>query len=205
MAFGNTVLTMPDTRLVWADGADIVGQCNQVCRNYQGDWVWFMGDDHTFAPDMLQRLLDRDVDVVVPLCLKRTPPFHPVVYAGQNELGEYYVGELPTSGITEIYAAGSAGMLVRRHVLEAIADPWFESHGGMNEDLTFCAKVRDAGFRIWCDLDCTLGHISNYTVWPVVREDGWHAELEIERTLRLTLPGPRALSTPPPPPVEVPA
>ena len=183
-----TISAKPDdTRLIWAEGSDIVGQCNQICRNYRGDWVWFMGDDHVFAPDLLPRLLERNVDVVVPLCLKRTPPFDPVVYGGQNELDQYYVADLPDHGITEVYAAGSAGMLVRRPVLEAIPDPWFESHGGMNEDLTFCAKVRDAGFRIWCDVDLLLGHLSNHTVWPVRRDDGWHADIEIDRTLRLPL------------------
>ena len=189
----------PDgTRLIWAESSDIVGNCNSICRNYRGDFVVFLGDDHVFDPDWLLRLLAHNVDVVVPLCLKRTPPYDPVVYGGQNEKGEYFVADLPGGGLAEVYAAGSAGMLVRRHVLEAIDDPWFESHGGLNEDLTFCAKIRDAGFRIWCDVDTRLGHLNSYTVWPARRDGGWHADLDMGNST--VIPVRRQLVGPPPVP-----
>jgi hypothetical protein len=182
-----TILGKPDdTRLIYTRTVDIVGNCNTICRNYRGEWIWIIGDDHTFDPDILFRLLEHEVDVVVPLCLKRSPPYDPVVYGGQNERGEYFGAELPAEGLVEIYAAGSAGMLVRRHVLEAIDDPWFESYGGLNEDLEFCRKVRDSGHRIWCDVDCCLGHISTHAVWPAYRDGGWHADLVVDP--RLTLP-----------------
>jgi len=182
-----TILGKPeDTRLIYTRTVDVVGNCNTICRNFRGEHVLFLGDDHTFDPDLYLRLLAWDVDVVVPLCLKRTPPYDPVVYGGQNERGEYYGADLPSHGLTEVYAAGSAGMLVRRHVLEAIADPWFESHGGLNEDLTFCQKVREAGFRIWCDVDTRIGHMSIHQIWPVHRDGGWHADLVVDS--RLTLP-----------------
>ena len=70
-------------------------------------------------------------------------------------------------------------MLVRRSVLDALEDPVFESHGGLNEDLTFCAKVRDAGFRIWCDTDARLGHIGQVDVWPVFKDGEWQINLHL--------------------------
>jgi GT2 family glycosyltransferase len=183
-----TILGKPDgTRLIWTKSVDVVGNCNTICRNYKGDWVWFIGDDHVFNPDLIIRLLEHEVDVVVPLCLKRTPPYDPVVYGRQNMKGEYVGADLPETGLTEIYAAGSAGMLVRREVFEAIDDPWFESHGGLNEDLTFCAKIRAAGFKIWCDVDTLLGHMANHTVWPAYRDGGWHTDIQFDPTLRLPL------------------
>lgn len=188
----------PDgTRLIWTESSDIVGNCNTICRNYRGEWVWFLGDDHVFDPDILIRLLARDVDVVVPLCLKRTPPYDPVVYGGQNDQGEYFVADLPGTGLAEVYACGSAGMLVRGHVLDAIDDPWFESHGGLNEDLTFCAKVRDAGFPIFCDVDVQIGHLNTYTVWPRW-DEGWNAGLDVGNGT--TIPVRRTLVGTPPVP-----
>jgi hypothetical protein len=196
-----TILGKPeDTRLIYTRTVDIVGNCNTICRNYRGGWVLFLGDDHTFDPTLLVNLLEHEVDVVVPLCLKRTPPFDPVVYGGQNEDGLYYAAELPEHGLTEIHAAGSAGMLVRRHVFEAIEDPWFESHGGLNEDLTFCAKVREAGFRIWCDVDTRLGHLATHQVWPAFRDGRWHADLVLDP--HTTLPVKRMLKGEVPPPPE---
>src|SRR6266498_2105759 len=145
--------TPPGSKLLWTKGVDIVGNMNTMVREMRGEWLWILGDDHVMDPDLLQRLLARNVDVVVPLCLKRSPPYDPVVYSHQNELGEYVGADLPSSGLVEVHAAGSAGMLVSRRVLAELEDPVFESHGGLNEDLTFCAKARDAGFRIWCDVD----------------------------------------------------
>jgi GT2 family glycosyltransferase len=184
-----TILGKPDaTRLIWAKTSDIAGNCNMIFRNFKGDWVWLIGDDHVFDPAILLRLLAHDVDVVVPLCLKRSPPYDPVVYSHQNADG-HYVGQtdMPEHGLVEVYACGQAGMLIRREVIEAIEDPWFEMHGGPNEDLNFCAKVRDAGFRLWCDLDSLLGHMASHTVWPAYREEGWHADLHVDHQLTLPL------------------
>ena len=44
-------------------------------------------------------------------------------------------------------------MLVKRHVLEAIGEPYFETFGKQNEDLEFCRKIRNAGFKIHVDCD----------------------------------------------------
>lgn len=183
-----TILGKPDgTKLIWTKSSDVAGNMNTICRKFQGDWVWFIGDDHVFDPDIVLRLLSRNVDVVVPFCLKRSPPFDPVVYSHQNERGEYVGAELPASGLAEVYACGSAGLLVRRRVLEAIEDPWFEKTNGPNEDLNFFAKVRESGFTIWCDVDCRLGHMASHTVWPAYREEGWHADIQLDNALTLPL------------------
>ena len=170
----------PGTRLVWPKGVDIVGNMNTMVRKMHGEWLWVMGTDHVMDFDLLQRLLSHDVDVVVPLCLKRSPPYDPVVYSHQNEKGEYVgYNDLPEHGLVPVHAAGTAGMVIRRHVLDAFEDPVFESHGGLNEDLTFCAKVRDAGFGIWCDVDAPLGHIGQISVWPRWKDDEWAIDLHL--------------------------
>ena len=169
------------TAMVCAQGVDIVGNMNTLVRNMRGDWLWILGDDHVFSQDLLIHLLSRNVDVVVPLCLKRTPPYDPVVYSHQNEEGLYVAhNELPQNGIHPIHAAGSAGMLVRRRVLDAIAKPIFQTDGsGLNEDLVFCRKIRDAGYRIWVDCDVAIGHISNVEVWPEWRNGQWQIALNL--------------------------
>lgn len=166
------------TQLAWAKGVDVAGNCNRLCR-LDIDWLWLLGDDHVFDPDLLLRLLAHDVDVVVPLCLKRQAPYDPVVYSGEDDHGSHVVADMPESGLVEIHAAGSAGMLIRRHVLEAIPQPVFEAFGAQNEDLNFCRKVREAGFKLWCDLDAPLGHIGLVRVWPHHTEAGWGVNLDL--------------------------
>lgn len=173
--------TPPGAKLIWTKSVDVVGNMNSMVRAMEGEWLWVMGSDHVMDFDLLQKLIRHQVDVVVPVCLKRSPPYDPVVYSHQNDEG-HYVGytDLPTSGLHRVHAAGSAGMLISRRVLDAIEDPWFESHGGLNEDLTFCGKARDAGFEIWCDTEALLGHISQISVWPELRPDGeWGITLHL--------------------------
>ena len=180
--------TPPGSKLIWTKGADVVGNMNRMYRGMEGDWLWIMGDDHVFDSDLLLRLLEHDVDVVVPHCLKRMPPYDPVVYsgeAGEDHAGHpVYVGntDMPKAGLVPVHACGSAGMLVRRHVFEALEKlpgEMFRSHGGLNEDLTFCADLREAGFQIYCDPSALLGHIALVSVWPEFRDGAWQIQLDL--------------------------
>lgn len=172
----------PGCRITWAQGVNLTTNYNALIDQLEGEWLWLMGDDHVFHPDILIGLLERDVDVVVPLCLKKFAPFEPVVYgheSGPDENGHmlFHEADLPESGMIEIHAAGSAGMLIRRPVLEALAAldrPIFETTDGIqNEDLILCQKIREAGFKIHCDVDQKLGHIGIFGVWPLWQGDGF--------------------------------
>lgn len=176
--------TPPGTKAALTRSASIIDNLNEPLRDMpaEHEWAWIMGDDHLFPSDLLMRLLDAEEDVVVPLCIKRTPPFNLVVMREEAEhLDErtgrtypgfipYQLAEVPDEPFT-VVGAGSAGMLIRRRVLDEIGYPWFESTDGvyLNEDLTFCRKVRAAGFEIVCDPHALLGHIGQMHVWPV-----WH-------------------------------
>lgn len=168
----------PGTRVIWQQGLDVTANFNMIIDGLEGDWLWIMGDDHVFEPHILLQLLARDVDVIVPLCLKKRAPFEPVVY-GHEETDEegvsrYYEAELPRNGVVEVHAAGSAGMLIRKHVLDRIGQPVFETSGvRQDEDLILCRKIREAGFKIYCDVDARLGHIGVFGVYPMW-QNGWY-------------------------------
>lgn len=175
-------------------GVDVSGNCNQIVRGLADhhEWVWILGDDHTWSQGTLMRLLAHDVDVVVPHCLKRTPPWAPVAYSHQNDEGWYVAADLPEKGLTEVHAAGSAGMLIKRHVLEAIGDPWFRpapDAEGLNEDLYFCQRVREEGFKIYCDPSIPFGHIATHWVMPVWGDGGWDVSLVHAQDHALRQPG----------------
>ena len=163
------------------------------------EWVWIMGDDHEFDPTTLLRLLDRQVDIVVPLVVRRQPPFIPVLFKepeSDTPLGQfppYHWHQLPPSGLQEVHTAGSAGMLIRRPVLEALDDPWFEL-GKMGQDLTnedtyFCKKAQAAGFRIYADLDVVMDHWTPVSLRPVKTTDGaWTVALNLGGNIQVQLP-----------------
>jgi len=185
----------PDqTNLSIMASASVVENLNQIIRQLrlQDEWVWILGDDHVWPQDTLMRLLDTmdqndDIDVLVPLVVKRNPPWHLVLF---HEAGVYDDGlprwkpygwdEVPETGTFEIDAAGSAGMLVRREVLETMGDPWFQSSGGivLNEDVMFCRKAREHGYNVYATADVTMGHLGIFNVRPLYREGRWGALTE---------------------------
>jgi GT2 family glycosyltransferase len=114
----------------------------------------------------------------------------PVVNSHEDDDGWQVAADLPEQGLTEIWSAGSAGMLIRRRVFDAIDDPWFTPAPdavGLNEDINFCRKVRAAGFQIWCDPAALLGHIANYTVYPKYADGRWELEHVFDQHTRIPI------------------
>lgn len=178
-----TTLDMPEGWTVrYALGRNIVSACNLLARDFEGDMLWYQGDDHQFPVDTLRRMIStaerHDIDALVPLMLMRKYPFIPVIYEGENEDGRHRVIEnVPQNGIIPVYAAGTGGMLLTRRALEAVGpDPFsytmLPDGDLLGEDLTFSRRLREAGIQIYCDTSITMGHLTTMTVWPSVTEEG---------------------------------
>jgi len=153
--------------------------CNNAIRAMLlGDyeWVWIVGDDHVFNPNIIYKLLDHEVDVVVPLCVSRSYPYKYYVYENSDTnykwLGRFFLDG--KDGLVDIsgYATSSTGMLIRRHVVEDIIDaPWFENcpiaRELLREDLVFCDKLRKHDVKLYIDTDTPMGHITHMAAWPM--------------------------------------
>jgi hypothetical protein len=172
-------------------GGDWCGARNDLVRmalEREADWLWFMDDDHAFPPSLLNRLLAHELPLVMPLCLTRVFPFAPVAYTSHN--GVAYEPINPgdhDETLVEIVAGGCAGMLIRREVLQAIPEPWFE-YADRSEDIIFCEKAREAGFRLYCDTEARLGHITTAVVWPAEHDGEWVTGFGIGHELNLYAP-----------------
>jgi len=161
--------------------------CRKVLENKDYHWLWILGDDHILEKDILLRLLGRNVDIVAPLCLQRVDPFLPVIYEFRKEVDK---SNIPPNcywqvnhdwlrdkkGLVEVDACGNAGMLIRRNVIEKIAEDWFRTGWQSSErsgsDLYFCKKAMEAGFKIHVDMDNPIGHIAHMGIWPMRKPDG---------------------------------
>ena len=171
-----TIRRPEGTRFRHAASSNIVANLNEVTNALHGDWLWVMGDDHAFGPDTLFKLLNRDVDIVVPLVLRREKPFAAPVFHdnGNGIMPQELTGG--RRGLVEVEACGNAGMLIRRKVLDAMTAPIWE--GGqirsdlLMEDIYFCRKARQLGFRIWLDTEVGIGHLITATLWPKWQPDG---------------------------------
>jgi len=152
---------------------DIIDKQNFLASHMHGDWLWLLGDDHTFGEDALLSLLKhfdrKDIDIVCPVNISRKKPFSPLIF---DEDGKALGWEVLDGkhGLVEVPACGNAGMLIRRRVFDKIPYPWF-SWGARDcpyqgSDLTFCWKARQAGFKVWIDTETVFGHIPMATLIP---------------------------------------
>lgn len=177
------------TEIMFAEGVNVAYNLNKIIREMKGEWLWVMGDDHRFKPDMLMKLLRHQVDVVVPVCSRRGVPFQTVLYKFASLDATSYMtyswddltADYPDGGLAVIEAAGSAGMLIRKHVLDQVKDPWFVWYEEkVSEDVGFCLKARKAGFNIYADLDQTLPHITPCELEPYRGTDGkWQVAVNV--------------------------
>lgn len=161
------------TLVLWRQGPLVGENCNRLVHEMQGDWLWLLGDDHVFDSSTLKRLLALDLDIVAPLCLRRTPPYTTVIL---DDLDATHTPR-PLSkckGLMRVEAVGSAGMLIKRRVFDKVAAPWFVpeyvGEKPVGEDVYFCKKARAAGFDICVDTSIPIGHTVTATVWPYDRD-----------------------------------
>ncbi len=157
------------------------------------DYFWLLNDDMTMPRNTLKKLIAADKDIVCPIMVMHDIPFDTLFFDTRLADGVYHHKYLEAGdrGLIQGLAAGGGGMLIKREVFDAFQDPWWETHWDFpkpgeagwptrsTEDFDFCMKAEAAGFEIWCDLDCPVGHTTIFTVWPCRLADGsWGTSIE---------------------------
>ena len=177
------------TNLIFAEGVDIARNCNLLVETMTGHWLWLMGDDHRFQPDLLMNLLERKVEIVAPVVCVRGKPFNTVAYktaiVGGHENTRYTCqllnDEQPQGGLIEVAATGSAGMLIRKWVFDNLPKPFFGYTRHTSEDIGFCLNATASGWKIYLDLEQTMSHITPCDLEPVKDKNGkWRIMITVD-------------------------
>lgn len=178
------LIVPPGTHVEWGMGINVAYSFNcgirAMIKEEQYQWVWFLGDDHTFEPDLLYKLLKHKLDFVVPVVLKRSIPFSTVI---SHKSDRYYqsvtLDEIKNwQGIVDITELniGNAGLLMNKVALSKLTDPVYEVGKTNSEfggsDLYLCEKARAAGIKMYLDTDLSMGHITHCFFWLFRNEDG---------------------------------
>lgn len=138
------------------------------------DYVMWFDSDMIFPQDTLSRMLkhmEDGRDIVSGLYFRRRTPYTPVLfksmsYDGTKGAWEGY-DDYPEDEIFEIGGCGFGCVMVRTSVLLAMGlekKNWFEPMGNFGEDLSFCLRARELGFKIWCDPTIKCGHVGQVIV-----------------------------------------
>jgi hypothetical protein len=139
--------------------------------------VFFVDDDMAFKPDTLMRLLAHDKDIVTGLYLMRPNPHQPIIFQSVDATGRCshrYLDETD-SGLIEIVNCGLGVCLINTRVFKAMSNPWVTlgqiEQDNWCDDIHFFNKAREAGFKIYCDVDTPAGH--SCTIWPHRVDNQW--------------------------------
>ena len=158
-------------------GMNVVSARNKiVSKGLEGyDYIFFMDSDMAFPPETLGNLLYHDVDIVGGFYRRKKGGYLPNAF----KLGFYEDGQLMTEVVTdfkEVEAIGTGCLLVKTDVFRSMDSPWFEytcsdDKGHMHtEDIVFCRKAKEKGYKIYCDGNINCGHVGMFIVWPVITD-----------------------------------
>jgi len=131
--------------------------------------VIFTDSDHRFHPRTFETLIKRDLPIVGALCYMRYPPFEPVMLKG--EPGDYTIMEEWEDDLVEVDATGAGCLCVKMEVFHNMEPPWFEfspnprpGYPLIGEDVTFCHKAKQLGYRIYVDTTVPCTHLATVEV-----------------------------------------
>jgi len=138
------------------------------------DYLMWIDSDVIFNPNDFFKLLQRNVNIVAGIYKTKDNIHYPVApkwdedFFAKNGFFPFITDE-DIKGKTELMSVEYTGfgfILCKRGVFESLKYPWFEPifydigaiHDFCSEDVGFCKKVLQEGFKIYIDPTIRVGH-----------------------------------------------
>lgn len=136
----------------------------------EADYVLWLDSDMVFDPDLLERMLttliDNDLDMLTGLYFRRTAPYTPVLFERLETTKGGWIhsefSDLPKKGLFEVAGCGFGCVLMSTEVLISVQGRhgyMFHPMNNGGEDVSFCWRARDCGYKIMCDPELICGHV----------------------------------------------
>ena len=147
-------------------------------RNLIADWgkkfdyLLCVDSDIVLPQGCLDKMLSHNKDIVTGMYIQRRHDKHILEIYKTNEFGGFShipFDELKGKGLVEIGACGFGCVLINSDVLRKMEYPHFlyksaiDHKDTFSEDLYFCKKAADSGFKIFCDTTIICDHIGQTT------------------------------------------
>ena len=164
---------------VWFNlGSLVYTSRNEIAKRAlldEADLVMWFDSDMVFPPDTLRRLLkhiDDGADMVTGVYYRRTKPFTPTVFKTMeideaNQSSKWTEFETIPSDPFEVAACGFGCVLMRTEMFVAVFGTFgnmFAPIGNVGEDIAFCWRARQCGYKIIADASIPLGHVGHMIV-----------------------------------------
>ncbi len=146
----------------------------QKAIEIEADYVLWLDSDMVFPPDLLERMMDRlkkdKLDILTGLYFRRVHPYTPVLFDKLKMVGNVCnwteFKELPEEPF-EVGGCGFGCVLMDAGVFLDVQGRFgnmFAPIANTGEDLAFCWRARECGYKIICDPDITAGHVGHIIV-----------------------------------------
>lgn len=139
------------------------------------DNVLWLDSDMLFPPNTLTKLEAYNMDMVTGLYVKRHEPVEPVLYEKIEEPERGSDGKLianiasytnyPRDSFFPVAGCGFGCVLTSTKLLKHVWDeygPAFTPYPWASEDISFCHRVNQLGYQIYCDSSVSCGHIGQF-------------------------------------------
>lgn len=167
----NCVLAMQAGSLIYTSRNSLATKAIQM----DADYVFWMDSDMVFKPDTLIRMLktleeNPDIDILTGVYFRRVPPYTPTLFDKLQMNGticEWSEFKALPSEPFEVGGCGFGCVLMRTEVLLSVQSKhgnMFAPIGNNGEDLAFCMRARDCGYKIICDPSIVCGHVGYHVI-----------------------------------------
>lgn len=145
------------------------------------DYVLWLDSDMVFGADTLQRLINnRERGIITGLYYRRVSPFSPVAFKKLDVIDGHFDSEGLTDipeDLFEVEGCGFGCVLTPTDVFIDVASKFgkvFEPYASGGEDVSFCWRARQCGYKIVCDPSIPLGHVGHHIIdrnfYEVIRQ-----------------------------------
>lgn len=163
---GDCVLSMQMGSLIYTSRNTLATRAIQT----EADYVLWLDSDMVFEPDLLERLMktltENDLDIVTGLYFRRVQPYSPVLFKDLTLIRDTFFEwsefkEVPPD-LFEVAGCGFGCVLMKTDAFFDVQSKFgnmFAPIGNTGEDLAFCWRARECGYKVWCDPSIICGHV----------------------------------------------
>lgn len=162
---GECKLAMKSGSLIYTSRNSLAMMAIQM----DADFVFWIDSDMVFKSDTLIRMMDtlkkNDLDILTGLYFRRVPPYSPVLFDKLEQNGEITEFSEFNKIPDELFEVGGCGfgcVLMKTDVFFDVQSKFgnmFAPMGNNGEDVAFCIRARECGYKIYCDPSIVCGHV----------------------------------------------
>lgn len=159
--------------LIMKSGAMIYAARDSIAMHaiqHEFDYVFWLDSDMQFRPETLKEmyktLLEKDLDILTGLYFRRIPPYSPVLFDKlilNGEEADWTEFKTIPDGLFEVGGCGFGCVLMKTDVffdVQSRFNQMFAPIGKNGEDVAFCWRARECGYKIYCEPSVLCGHVA---------------------------------------------